>query len=117
MLQFAGPELTAEDYLLVVADQAAERGQAFADIFRLMLAESRTDGSLGDRALRPHEATPVDVIARAYEAAVRRRDRAAQHEIVMQGLALLARWPAFLLDVTAGADSPAGEAWPTVAAS
>ena len=112
MMHLSYSELTASDYLLTVADRFAKRGDPFADVFRLMIAEARSVRDSEDDIelkppLRQHEATPVDIIAAAYEAAVRRRDRAAQHQVVLEGLALLARWPSFLLELTAAAGDDA----------
>lgn len=97
------PQLTGPDYLVGLADQAAERGQPYADDFRemVMLAFSDEDflvaAAIARRELREHEASPVSIVYGAAQAAISNGDPEAFAEVMQVGLSLLAKWPDYLV--------------------
>lgn len=98
-------QLTGPDYLIAVASEAANSGQPYAATFARLAQES----ALGERpgmllaemvATRPlndYEASPVSIIIGAMQMAQQNRDSESCDEILRFGLALLAKWPEFLV--------------------
>lgn len=54
------------------------------------------------KSAQEHEASPVAIILGAHKAAVELGDKEAPTEVLRVGLALLARWPYFLVGSTYG---------------
>lgn len=94
--------LTGPDYLLAIADEAAESGQPFAGEFRSMLMSCFSGQELfliemeASRPLKEHEASPVSIILGALAMASDRGDKESAQEILTVGLSILAKWPTWL---------------------
>jgi hypothetical protein len=96
---------TGADYVIAVAADQRHRNE-YASAFTDMVTTAAT-GPMAEpmmvleaialRPLRLHEATPVAILNVAFNEAVKRRDRKAIEEIAMFGLALLAKWPDYLV--------------------
>jgi hypothetical protein len=101
------PQLTGADYIIGVADNAAESGLPYAGLFGRMAMNAVTPAGnppllvevIPQRELRDYEAAPVAILRGAYEAAKSRKDRESMDEIMTFGLALLAKWPDYLVTV------------------
>lgn len=97
--------LTGPDYLIAVASDAADNGQPYAATFSRMAQ----DAALGDRsgmllaemvAVRPlkdYEASPMSIILGAAQLAQQGGDSESVKEIFQFGMALLAKWPIYLV--------------------
>jgi hypothetical protein len=102
------PKMTGADLLMAMADEAARNHQAYAEEFQVYLGAVFSDEKLlpteiiAQSPLKDHEASPVAVILGAHKAAVELGDKEAPTEILRVGLALLARWPYFLVGSTYG---------------
>ena len=88
------------DYVITAARDAAVMGVPFARWLWEMAStaalpcESATHlESVAHRPLAHHEASAVAIIGGFYRTAMMREDAMAAEEIVMFGLALLAKWP------------------------
>lgn len=98
-------QLTGPDYLIVAASEAAQNGQPYAATFSSMAQ----DAAIGERpgmllaemvAVRPlkdYEASPVSIILAAAQLAQQNRDSESLKEILQFGMALLAKWPTYLV--------------------
>lgn len=97
------PKLTGADFLIGVAEAAAQQGRPFAEDFRDMIADCFMGSDAlpavhqARRPLDEHEAAPVGIILGAMEAARQSGDRESLEEVVKVGASLLAKWPYYLL--------------------
>jgi hypothetical protein len=102
------PKMTGADFLMAMADEAARNHQAYAEEFQVYLGAAFSDekllstGIIAQSPLKEHEASPVAIILGAHKAAVELGDKEAPAEVLRVGLALLARWPYFLVGSTYG---------------
>jgi hypothetical protein len=102
------PKMTGADFLMAMADEAARNHQAYADEFRVYLDAAFSDETLlsteiiAQSPLKEHEASPVAIILGAHKAALELGDKEAPTEVLRVGMALLARWPYFLVGSTYG---------------
>jgi hypothetical protein len=101
-----GSKLRGGDFLLLMATEAKERRLPYAERFQHMVMQALDpfDGEgmlttelVAQRPLKEHEETPVRVILAAHQAARERGDVQARGEVMGLGLALLAKWPEYLL--------------------
>ncbi len=94
----SGPELSGGDLLIGLAHAAAERGQPYASEFADFVIGALSDEqvlvaeTVGQRPLKPHEATGISIVATAVMAAIDSGDRQAVQALLQDGLSLLARW-------------------------
>lgn len=98
-------QLTGPDYLIVAASEAAKNGQPYAAAFSRMAQ----DAAIGERpgmllaemvSVRPlkhYEASPVSIILGAVSLAQQNRDSESVTEILQFGMAMLAKWPTYLV--------------------
>lgn len=98
-------QLTGPDYLIVGASEAAKNGQPYAATFSRMAQ----DAAIGERSgmllaemvavrsLKDYEASPVSIILGAVQRAQQNRDSESVKEILQFGMALLAKWPTYLV--------------------
>jgi hypothetical protein len=101
-----GPKLTGGDFLLLMAEEARERRLPYAERFQHMVSQALnpfdreamlTTELVAQRPLKEHEETPIRVILAAHKAARERGDVQARGEVLGLGLALLAKWPEYLV--------------------
>jgi hypothetical protein len=97
------PTVTGGDYLTVVAADAIDTDVPFADEFATMLdlTFGPNDHSflevVAKRPLKDYEAGPTSIVLAAARAAIARGDADGLAEVLQVGLALLAKWPHFLI--------------------
>jgi hypothetical protein len=90
------------DYLIATAKHAADQGQPWAAEFADMVADVFIGDDLllgpmiAKRPLEAHEASPVSIILSSMQMAESKKDHASAVEVRQLGLALLAKWPAYL---------------------
>jgi len=96
------------DLLLMAAVQAKDDGFPFAPQVEQLVVDSTTEAE-GDiaawyatRPLKDHEQTPVAVVLGAVHAALDAGDPALVDQTIEEGLALMARWPAYLAGSATG---------------
>jgi hypothetical protein len=95
--------MSGADYVITAAHDAAVMGAPFArwlwEMASTAVLPSESASRLETAAHRPlahHEASALAIIGGAYRTAMMREDAMAAEEIVMFGLALLAKWPDYL---------------------
>jgi hypothetical protein len=102
--------MTGADYLVVMADDAVQKGEPYAAEFRDMIetailvpefnpAPTELE-AIVDRPLRDHEVV-AGTVAAALHLAVKNRDSESADELIMNGLRLLAKWPDYLAALNA----------------
>ncbi|HUP69669.1 MAG TPA: hypothetical protein VM142_07615 [Acidimicrobiales bacterium] len=114
------PQLTGPDYLIAVASDAAHNGQPYAATFLRMAQDAAVGNRPGmllaemvaARPLKDYEASAVSIILGAAQLAQQGRDAESVKEILQFGMALLAKWPSYLVmtdshpDLCDKSDSP-----------